>query len=122
VLAAAVENQRPAARTLLERAWGSRTFADCPRLAEWTTVLEGISWEPFSPLELQPPKALVTWGPAGPLPQVQAQEPVRWERHTAPPPSGPGRQIFEWAPHPAAAPDPKAPALSEKGLHGTLKP
>jgi hypothetical protein len=109
VLAAAVEMQRPAARTLLERAWSSPTFVDCPTLAEWTAALEGITWVPFASLAPEPPRPLVTWGPAEPLPAAPSrQELVRWEKNIAPPPSSQDRQIFGWTPHPSAAPDPKA--------------
>ncbi len=123
VLASAVEAQRPTARALLERAWASRTFAECPRLAEWVTALDDVTWEPFAPLERQSPKELVTFGPVEPLPQAPvAPEPVRWEKHAAPLPSVPERQILAWAPHPAVTPDPNAPALAGNGAHGTPKP
>lgn len=114
LLAAAVAALRPGARKLLERAWGSQSFADCPMLTEWASALEGVSWEPFPPLTPQPPKPMVTWGPAGPLPEARAQEePVRWEKHTGPLPSGSAQDIFTWTPH--------APPHEENDRHGTNK-
>lgn len=124
VLAAAVADLRPGARTLLERAWGSKGFADCPTLREWASALEGISWEPFPTLALRPPKPVVTWGPGEPLPVAQAkEEPVRWEKHVSPPPPGETRQIFEWTPHASASvsPAPQASPLKENDRNAANK-